>query len=231
MNESAPGAEPGATPNNTDTQDSSRGSNIEPGHRRYLFLWRDAIKGWKDRKPKPSDLSPRARATALNLSTYMSTAWGTAAVGLRRLAYDRGTSPKTELRYLNDLREMQFLIWRSGRGPGRPTEYQARFPDGWFDAEPLRPGETLTQEEPLHSEETVREREPLHSEAQPLHMRHGTVSPRGPQNSHRKLQENSVRGGKPNPLLLEHRAGVHREGVKSWPNCQSCIEEARTDAS
>jgi hypothetical protein len=208
---------------------------VEPGHRRYLFLWRDAIKGWKDRREKASGLSAGARATAMNLSTYMRTSFGTAAVGLRRLAYDRGTSPKTELRNLNELRQAKFLAWDKGGGPGHPSHYQARFPDGWFDEEPLPPEESVECDQPLTPDVTDGQHQPLHTGSEPLHMGQGTVSPGSNKTLIGNSQENSngfrdsnhlgAEEGQETRLLIQRRMsgfGTSRKSEKKTCSYEDC---------
>lgn len=111
--------------------------SVEPDHRRYLFLWRDAVMG--------SDLPPMTKLVALNLSRYMKTATGQCFVGVGRQATDCGLkSERTVQRHLRRLEdpEARYLWTKIRGGTGNANMYTACFPKGYWATNPV-PEDTL----------------------------------------------------------------------------------------
>jgi hypothetical protein len=171
---------------------------IEPGQRRYLFIWRDAIKGWdsrvpKARQPRPSGLPHQVKHAALTLSTYMNNTFGEAQVSLVTLAYDMSRNWKTVKKYLDTLEAGEWLLIRPRRGPRNATIYTARFPSGWWEAEYLQ-SEVEELAESRTSSPGVEVSEngipPIPSPKPPIPAPNSS-SPGVEPNSHRELHENS----------------------------------------
>jgi hypothetical protein len=71
-----------------------------------------------------SDLPPTSRLVAWALSTWMD-ADGRCWPAQREIARRAGASRRAVINALENLRESDFLSWKTGGGPRRPNQYQA----------------------------------------------------------------------------------------------------------